>query len=69
MNCQRANEARGVLMDFVLEYLKKHNIPITRDAYINLSTFGDESGEDMLDAELEAALPQDLQHPDFREEK
>lgn len=54
--------------NLLLEYLKKHNIPVDRRTFVSLDTLGDESGEDMLDAEMEAELPQELQHPDFKGE-
>jgi len=52
-------------MDFVLEWMKKNNIPVTRENYVALNTLGDADGSDMLDAEQEAELPAELQHPDF----
>ena len=56
--------------DFVLEYLKKQGIAITRETYVYLSTLGDQDGSSgVLDGELEAELPEELQHPDFKGEE
>jgi hypothetical protein len=54
--------------DLLLEYMRRRGIEINRENYLQLATLGDESGAEMLDAELEAELPQELQHPDFKEE-
>ena len=48
---------------------EKNSIPVTRKNYVALNTMGDENGEDLLDAELEAELPAELQHPDFKQEE
>lgn len=55
------------MSDWLLEWMKKNNIPVTRKNYVTLNSLGDEYGKDMLDAENEAELPQELQHPDFRQ--
>lgn len=57
------------MSDLLLEYLKKHNIPVTRENYVTLATLGDQNGSEPLGAELESELPEGLQHADFREGK
>jgi len=54
--------------DPVTEYLKKLGIPVTREAYVSLNSLGDADGSEMLPAEEEAELPEELQHPDFKGE-
>ncbi len=39
---------------------------MTRENYVSLDTLGDETGEDVLEGENEADIPEDLQHPDFK---
>jgi hypothetical protein len=46
--------------DYTLEYLKKHDIPVTRENYVLLNWLGDVA-PDNLPAELEAELPKELQ--------
>lgn len=48
-------------MDIIVDYLKKHNIPVTRENYVALNTLGDETGKTVLDGENEAELPEELQ--------
>lgn len=43
----------------VLEYMKKHNIPLTRENYLEVAYMGTPPVE--LDAEEEMALPPELQ--------
>jgi hypothetical protein len=43
----------------VLEYMKKHNVPLTRDKYLELAYFGNPPEE--LSAEQEAELPEEFQ--------
>jgi hypothetical protein len=47
--------------DLVLEYMKKHDIPVTRENYVSLNTLGDADGGQLLEGENEAELPEDLQ--------
>lgn len=46
-------------MDHVLEYMKKHGVPLTRDNYLAVAYMGNPPEE--LDAEEEAALPAQIQ--------
>jgi hypothetical protein len=46
-------------MDHVLEYMKQHNIPVTRENYLDIAYMG--NPPDVLDAEEEADLPEELQ--------
>ena len=57
------------MSDLLFEYMKRHGIPVTRENYVSFNSLGDADGKDMLDAELEAELPEELQHPDFKEGK
>jgi hypothetical protein len=48
--------------DYVLQYMKANDIPLTRANYIGLNWFGDiEEPDEPLPAELEAELPKELQ--------
>jgi len=49
------------MKDYTLEYLKTHHIPVTRENYIGLDFLGDYDPKEMLPAELEAALPKEIQ--------
>jgi hypothetical protein len=44
-------------MDYVLDYMLKHNIPITQRNYIALAYMGDKHTVDDLDGEELAELP------------
>jgi hypothetical protein len=46
-------------MDCVLEYMKKHNIPLTKEKYLELAYFGNPPAE--LSAEEESMLPERFQ--------
>ena len=46
-------------MNIVLDYMKKHNIPLTRENYLAIAYFGDPPDE--LDAEGEAEIPEEIQ--------
>ena len=49
-------------MDAVLNYMKKHNLPLTREKYLEFAYLGNPPEE--LDAEQEAELPREFQkHP------
>lgn len=48
-------------MDHVLEYMKKNNIPVTRENYVLINWLGEYSADEELPAELEAELPTELQ--------
>jgi len=56
------------IMDYVLDYLKKADIPVTRKNYVGLNWPGADYDKP-LPAELEAEIPEELQHPDFKEVK
>ena len=52
-------------MDHVLEYMKKNDLPLTREKYLELAQLGDPPEE--LSAEQEAELPEHVQeHSDDR---
>jgi hypothetical protein len=46
--------------DPVLQYLKRNNIPVTRENYLSIAGVDHENGE--IDAEREADLPPSLQN-------
>ena len=46
-------------MDHVLEYMKKHDVPMTRDKYLEYAYFGNPPAE--LSAEEESLLPEQFQ--------
>jgi hypothetical protein len=46
-------------MDHVLDYMKKHNLPLTREKYLEMAYLG--SPPEGLDPEEEAALPKEFQ--------
>lgn len=48
-------------VDYTLDYLKKNDIPVTRENYVALNWMGDYSADKPLPAELEASLPASLQ--------
>ena len=43
--------------DFILEYMRRHQIPLTREEYIKLAYLGERNNEG-LSAEEEAELPE-----------
>jgi hypothetical protein len=47
--------------DSIVAYLKKLNIPVTRENYIAVNWMGDYPADEPLPAELEASLPKELQ--------
>jgi hypothetical protein len=47
------------MMDCVLDYMENHNIPLTRDNYLDLAYFGNPPAE--LSAEEEAELQEQFQ--------
>ena len=55
-------------MDYVLDWLKENNIPATRRSYVGLNWPGADYDKP-LPAELEAEIPEELQHPEFKETK
>lgn len=57
------------MKDYTLEYLEKNKIPVTRENYVGLNWLGDLDPKEPLPAELEAELPDDLQHPDVKNQK
>jgi hypothetical protein len=46
-------------MDHVLDYMKKNNLPLTREKYLEMAYLGNPPAE--LDAEEEAELPREFQ--------
>ena len=46
-------------MDYVVEFMKRHDVPLTRDNYLQIAYMGNPPEE--LDAEDEAELPEELQ--------
>ncbi len=48
-------------MDHLLNYMKKNNIPITRENYINANWMGDRDPDQQLPPELETELPEQIQ--------
>jgi len=46
-------------MDGVLRFMKEHNIPLTRENYLDVAYLGNPPGE--LSAEEEAELPEEFQ--------
>jgi len=46
-------------MDAVLDYMKEHNLPLTREKYLELAYFG--NPPEQLSAEEEAELPEEFQ--------
>ena len=54
-------------MDHVLNYMKKINVPLTRENYLDYAYFGNPPEE--LSAEEEAALPEELQLQEDTEEE
>lgn len=47
--------------DLLLDFMKKNNIPVTRENYIGLNWAGEYDAAKPLPAELEADLPEELQ--------
>ena len=54
-------------MDYVLDYLKKKGTPVTRENYVSTNWPGADPNKP-LPAELEADIPKELQHPDYKGE-
>jgi hypothetical protein len=50
----------------IVEYLKKNNVPLTRENYLQLAYLGEPPKE--LDAEQEAMLPEEIRKNDSAEE-
>jgi hypothetical protein len=50
--------APDVVTDYVLQFMVEHNIPLTRENYLDIAFMG---SPDELDAEEEFALPEMLQ--------
>jgi len=49
-------------VSIVLDYMKKHNIPLTRENYLEIAYLGDPPEE--LGAEEEAEIPHEVMNPD-----
>ena len=45
------------MTDHILEWMKKNNVPLTRENYLEIAYMGDDPN---LDAEAEAALPEEI---------
>ena len=60
------NKNEPTSVNHVINYMRKQGIEVNRKNFVTLNTLGDENGEDMLDAENEAELREELQHPDFK---
>lgn len=46
------------MVDYVLEYMKQHNIPLTRENYLEINYMG--NPPDPMPAELEAEIPDEV---------
>jgi hypothetical protein len=44
--------------DPTLAYLKKHNMPLTRENYLQLAFMGNPPDDEELDSEFESSLPE-----------
>lgn len=55
-------------MDHILEYMKKHELPLNRQTYVSLNWMGEQDPSKPLPAELEASLPKELQMKDNKED-
>ena len=55
-------------MDYVKQYLEKTGVPVTRKNYVGTNWPGADYDKP-LPAELEAEIPEELQHPEFKETK
>lgn len=53
-------------MSIVLDYMKKHNIPLTRENYLQIAYLGDPPEE--LGAEEEAEIPEEIQSSNHEED-
>jgi len=49
----------------VLEWMKKHNVPITRENYLAINYLGNVPE---IGPEVESELPEELQLPEWRDE-
>jgi hypothetical protein len=47
--------------DIVLQYMKKHELPLNRQTYVSLAFAGEQDPSKPLDAELEAEIPEEFQ--------
>ena len=54
-------------MSAVLDYMKKHNIPLTRENYLAIAYLGDVPEE--IGPELEMEMPNEFRLPAFRDEE
>ena len=53
------SEKAGALMDSVLRFMKQHDVPVTRENYLDVAYLGNPPEE--LSAEEEAELPEQFQ--------
>ena len=49
------------MIDHVIDYMKKNDIPVTRENYIEINWMGEVDPKQPLPAELEAEMPEALQ--------
>jgi hypothetical protein len=54
-----------IMVDYVKQFLEKNSIPVTRKSYMGLNWPGADYDKP-LPAELEAEIPEELQHEDFK---
>jgi hypothetical protein len=52
-------------MDIVLDWMKKNDVPLTRENYLYVAYMGDEPD---LDAEGESMLPPEIRNEEFNED-
>jgi len=52
--------------DPVLEWMRKHGVPLTRQNYLDLNYLGNPSST--IDPEIEAELPEEVQLPEWHEQ-
>jgi hypothetical protein len=53
------------LIDSTLEWMKKNNIPLTKENYVHVNSLGQINSDD-LDGEAEADLPREIQAAELR---
>jgi len=53
------SEKAGALMDSVLRFMKQHDVPVTRENYLDVAYLGNPPEE--LSAEEQAELPEEFQ--------
>jgi hypothetical protein len=58
---KRSEKGINLGEDFVLEWMKENNVPLTRENYLAIAYFGEDPE---LDAEAENAIPEELKPSD-----